>query len=138
MDVDPAPSVGQAIDASPRRSVLPYRGGRKGITAVSCKRHLRPSDSEVAPGRLLLRFSLYSGPATRRLAGTGTLCVCQRLGIGVGAHIGAGQFVVALPAPFQIRGQLVSTKGWTFLNADAMGSEDCDIRSDRDLLGQTS
>jgi len=36
MDVDPGFSVGQTIDASPRRGVQPYRDGREGITAVSC------------------------------------------------------------------------------------------------------
>jgi hypothetical protein len=56
MDVDPGLSVGQTIDASPCRGVLPYGGGRKGITTVSCKRHLPPSDSELAPRRLLLGF----------------------------------------------------------------------------------
>src|SRR5262252_8201908 len=98
MDVDPALSVGQTIDAAPRRGVLPHRGNRKGITAVSGKRHLRRSNPKVAPRRLLLRFSLCSGPAARRLAGTGALGVGECFGIGVGAYIGGGQFVLAFPA----------------------------------------
>jgi hypothetical protein len=90
MDVDLGFSVGQTIDASPRLGVLPYRDGREGITAVSSKRHLRPSDSEVAPGRLPLRCSLDSWPATGRLAGTGALGVGECFSIGVGAYVGGG------------------------------------------------
>ena len=41
MNVDPGLSVGQTLAPSPRRGVLPYRDGRKGITAVSRKRHWR-------------------------------------------------------------------------------------------------
>jgi hypothetical protein len=97
-----------------------------------------PSDSEVAPGRLLLRCGRHSGPAARRLATTGALGVGERFGIGVGAHIGSGQFVLALPASFQVGSQFVSGKERTFLNADAMVAEDCDVRGDRDVLRQPS
>src|SRR5215472_12891350 len=115
-----------------------YRDGRKGISAVSCKRHLRPSDSKVAPGRLLLRFSLHSWPAAGCLSGTGALGVGECFGIGVCAYIGGSQFVLALPASFQVRGQFVSGKERTFLDADAMVAEDCDVRADRDFFRRTS
>src|SRR5689334_8649190 len=133
MDIDPALRVGQAIDTAPRGGVLPYREGRKGITAVSRKRHFSPSDSEVAPGRLLLRFRQHCGPAARRLVGI-ALGVRERLGLGVGAYIGGGQFVLALPASFQVSGQFVSAKLRTLLNADAMIAEDCEVRGDGNLL----
>jgi hypothetical protein len=105
---------------------------------VSCKRQLRPSDSEVAPGRLLLRFSLHSGPAAGRLARIGALGGGKYFGIGVGAYIGFGQFVRALPASFQIGGQFVPGQERTFLNADAVGAKHCDVRRDRDLLRKAS
>ena len=105
---------------------------------MSCKRHLRPSDSEVAPGRLLLRFSLHSGPAAGCLSGTGALGVGECFGIRLGAYIGGGQFVLALPASFEIGGQFVSGKERTFLNANAVVAEDCDVRGDRDLLRKAS
>jgi len=82
------------------------------------------SDSEVAPGRFLLRFSLHSGPPARPLSGTGALRVGERFCIGVGAYIGLGQFVLALPASFQVGGQFVSGKERTLLNGDAMVAED--------------
>ena len=102
---------------------------------MSCKRHLRPLDSEVAPGRrFLLRFSLHSGPAAGRLSGTGAFGAGECFGIDVSAQIGGGEFVLALPASFQVGSQFVSGKGRTFLNADAMVAEDCDVRGDRNLL----
>ena len=54
--------------------------------------------SEVAPGRLLLRFRLYLRPAAGCFADTGALGVGKCFGIRVGAYIGGGQFVLALPA----------------------------------------
>lgn len=104
---------------------------------MSCKRHLRPSDSKVAPRRLLLRFRLYSGPAARRPAGS-ALGVGDSFVIGEGADIGGGEFVLALPASFQIGAQFVSGKERTFLNADAMIAENCHIGGHRDLLCLTS
>ena len=60
-DVDPGLSVGESVDASPGRGVLPYRSVRKGITAVSCERPWLPSNSEVAPTQLQLRFRRNPG-----------------------------------------------------------------------------
>jgi len=138
MDIDPGLSIGQTIDASPHRGVLPYRVGRKGITVMWCKRHLLPSHSKVAPGRLHLRFGQHSVPTAGRLASTGALGVGVRFGIGIGAHIGGSQFVLSLPASFQVGGQFISGKDRTFLNADTMVAEDYHVRSDRDLLRQLS
>jgi hypothetical protein len=59
-------------------------------------------------------------------------------GIGVGAYIGGGQFVLALPASFQVGSKFVSGKERTFLNANVMVAEDSNIRGDRDLLRQAS
>jgi len=64
------------------------------------------------------------------------LGVRERLGLGVGAYIGGGQFVLALPASFQVSGQFVSAKLRTLLNADAMIAEDCEVRGDGNLLRQ--
>src|SRR5580765_4552322 len=50
MNVDPGLRVRQAIDASPRRGVLPDGCGCKGITAVTCERHLGPQIPNLRQG----------------------------------------------------------------------------------------
>src|SRR5581483_10223655 len=127
MDINPYFAVGQTINASPRLSVLPYRERRKGITALSFKRHLGLLHSEVAPGRLLLGFHLYSGPAAECFAVSGALGNGEGSGIGVGANIGGSQFVLAFPPSFQVGGQLTSGKRWAFLNANAAIAEHCHV-----------
>jgi hypothetical protein len=62
----------------------------------------------------------------------------ERLGISIGAHIGVGQFVLALPASFEVGGQFISAKDRTVLNTDVMIAEDGQVCSDRDLLREPS
>jgi hypothetical protein len=86
----------------------------------------------------MLRFGLHSGPVARGFAGTGALGVGERFGIGERLDIGGGQLVVALPASFQVCRQFVSGKDRTFLNADAVVTEDRNVRGDRDFLSRPS
>jgi len=81
-----------------------------------------------------LRFGEHSGPATGALAGSGPPGVGERFVIGVGTHIGRGQFMRAVPTTFQVGGQFVSGKERTFLNANAVVAEDKHVRNDRDLF----
>ena len=53
-------------------------------------------------------------------------------------HAGGGQFVLVLPASFQVGSKFVSGKERTFLKAKAMVAEDSNVRGDRDLLRQAS
>jgi len=95
------------------------------------------SDPEIAPRRLLFRFGRHSGPAAGRLA-RGPLGGRECSGISEDAHIGGGQFVLALPASFQVGRQFVAGEDGTFLNGDAMVAEDGNVCGDRDLLRQAS
>lgn len=138
MDVDPGLSVGQTIDASARRGVGSYRKRCKGVSIMTCKRHLLPSDSELAPGRLRLYFGRHYGPPAWRFPGTGAFRHGKRFGVGVGADISGGQFVIALPASSQVGSQLVAAKDRTLLNADPVVAEDYHVGGDRDFLQRPS